>query len=645
MLWSLLAIAPLVAVYLLRVRPRKRPTTAYFLWEKIFHEKQSTRLWRRLRGLLSLLLMALAFAAVAFALAEPRWSDAPRPDLLLLIDNSASMNAEEGGATRLEMAKERARDLVRALDGVQRAAVATAADRLRYCSHLSDNPRELLAAIDAIGPTNEAFRTAALPQPKQDDEAPSTEAPSPEVEQTEVDETTATQDAPPAEEADAATQRRVLLLSDGVLGGAETPAEVELVRVGSPRPNVGVVAADLAFTPGSVSQLSFYYQIASTHESMVSVDLLLYHEHPNDQSAGGRTLAKVIPLDVAPGLNAPRVMTVDGAEPGRWVAELDIDSLVRASTEKGAGATGLSDSLAADNTAWLVARRPDPITMSVATDERYFLEQGVLAFDRTEGGLRLVESGGEVVLAVGAADARDGEEDSAATIVFSPDGESRWWSSLGEEIEVAAPRVLIEGHPLLRGLDPLSIRYAGARQIEPPAGAQVLVASETGAPLIYTARDSGAAAVVVNLDPVAAEFYYSAWFPVLTHSAAHHLVGREEPLLAVYRPGDTPRLPVPDTTTGAELIDPLGDAHVVQGAVVPALASLGFYDARLDDEAWPLACGLLSAGETLLSPPQADPDTPAVDVASGSPPSTWLVALALLAVSAESLLYHRRKVG
>lgn len=39
--WSFLSFLPLVAIYFLKVRPRRRTATAYFLWNRVFTEKKS----------------------------------------------------------------------------------------------------------------------------------------------------------------------------------------------------------------------------------------------------------------------------------------------------------------------------------------------------------------------------------------------------------------------------------------------------------------------------------------------------------------------------------------------------------------------------------------------------------------------------
>jgi hypothetical protein len=313
-------------------------------------------------------------------------------------------------------------------------------------------------------------------------------------------------------------------------------------------------------------------------------------------------------------------LTIDGGKPGQWIAQLDHD-----------------DALAADDAVYLVARRPPPIDIAVQAENRFFLEQSVLAFAREADMLRLVAEAPQVVLAQGAG------PEAARVIVLGPAGESPWWESLGEEIEVTAPRILVEDHPALRHIDPATIQFIGARRITPPAGTQVLVDTPEGEPLIYVASRGGSRAVVVNLDPVAAEFYFSAWFPVLVHSAATHLVGREQPLLAVYPPKAAVPIPVNDEDT-SELATPSGARRKVRGKEFADLSELGFYELKTGQISEPIACSLLSTEETLLGGSN-DKSVDLASLPSGLPPSYWLTALAIVVLTTESILYHRRKVG
>ena len=54
MLWFAALLAPLVAAYLLKVRPTRRATTTLFLWDELLQQRRATTLFNRLRDLLSL---------------------------------------------------------------------------------------------------------------------------------------------------------------------------------------------------------------------------------------------------------------------------------------------------------------------------------------------------------------------------------------------------------------------------------------------------------------------------------------------------------------------------------------------------------------------------------------------------------------
>jgi len=582
--WAFLSLIPLAAVYFLKVRPRRKPTTAFFLWNRVFQEKRTSSLFRRLRDFWSLLLMALVFSAVVLALTDPQWTGDQRKDTLLLIDNSASMNARDGAGARLDRAKQIAADIVRAFNGVQRAAVATVGNELTYRSHLTDNPRQLLDAIESIEPSDYAFKADAL----------------------------LAADA----EHSPGNEHRVILISDGCFDQAGLPQRMELFKVGDGGENIGIVAADMRYLPGSDQRLGLYVQVASTHKQTVQKDLLIGR---NDEEEGER-LMRLIPLEIEPGLNEPQVLTLDNAAPGRWFARLDVD-----------------DALERDNMANLAVEPPRPIRMAVQSGDRFFLENSVTAFSRGAGLLALTDETPQIVLA------RKSTPDAPCALIFQPEGQSPWWSNLGEEIDTAVPRLLVENHPALRFVDVLSIPMIGARRLEAPAGAQVWVASDEGVPLIYQAHAGGKTAIVVNMNPAAAEFYFSAWFPVLVHSAAAFLAGREETLVATYPPGSEVSVPgvQPDDLT--KVAGPFGATAEIAGKRLPPLDRLGFYQLHNKSGDWLVGCSLLSSTETLLDN-EAVKDT-SKPISRGRGPAQLLTMLAIVVLAVESLLYFRRKVG
>ena len=583
--WALLSLIPLVAVYLLKVRPRRKPTTAYFLWDKVFQEKRSTSLFRRLRDFWSLLLMALAFCAVVLALTNPQWTSDERKDALILIDNSASMSARDGGGgTRLDRAKQIAADIISALDGSQRAALATVGRQLTYRSHLTDNPRELLDAVATIEASDDAFRSETL--------------------------------ASAGAEGSLADDRRVILISDGCFDREGLFKSVELLKVGQSSENIGIVAADMQYLPGAERRAALYLQVASTYKASVQAELLV----SRSDKANSENLFRLIPLDIEPGQNKPQVIMLDNAAPGRWIARLDVD-----------------DALQRDNAANLAVEPPRPIRVAVESADRFFLEHSVLAFSQGAGLLELNRESPQIVLA------RQSTPNAPSAMIFQPQGESRWWSDLGDEIETAVPRLLVEDHPALRYVDVLSIPMIGARRLTAPAGAQVWVASDEGIPLIYRVYSEGKTAIVVNMDPVAAEFYFSAWFPVLVHSAARHLAGREEQLLATYQPGSVVTVPGVQAGDRTEVVAPAGTAAEVVGKKLPPLDGLGFYQLHNKSGDWLVACSLLSPDNTLLD--NAAVEDTSKPISRGWAPAQLLAMLAVVLLAVESLLYQRRKVG
>src|SRR5262245_60437571 len=107
LLWAALAV-PIIIFYILKIRLRRVPVSTSIFWRQIFEEKKPRSLWQKLRHLLSLLAQLAILLLLVGALAEPFFSGelmrARR--VVLVIDNSASMNATDMQPSRLQKAKE-----------------------------------------------------------------------------------------------------------------------------------------------------------------------------------------------------------------------------------------------------------------------------------------------------------------------------------------------------------------------------------------------------------------------------------------------------------------------------------------------------------------------------------------------------------
>ncbi len=582
--WSFLSFIPLVAIYFLKVRPHRKETTAYFLWSRVFTERKAASLFNRLRDLLSLILLSLVFGSVCLAMTRPEFEDDERKDLLLLIDNSASMSAGEGGQQRLHLAQESARELIRGMDASQRASVASVSGEVRFLSHLTDDPRALLDAVDAIAPTSLNFRREAVTALRAGDSAEWMKG------------------------------HRLILITDGCFGTAGAPEGVEVLKVGKPLENAGIVSADAQFLPGAGSPLGVFVQFASSFKAPVKGILMLKPDGPG--------VNKLVDVEIKPGMNPGEVFTVQDAPAGKWLVKLEI-----------------ADGFVGDNSVSLVAQKQKPVRVKVDADDKFFFDTAVESFSRGGGSgfLLLTTESPQVVIALSKA------PDAPLSLIFQPEGVSPWWKSVGEPLESAVPRVRVPDHPVLRHLDASGMNFAGARKLIPAEGALVLVESDQSVPLLYVARAGGRTAVVVNMNPVDAEFFYSAWFPVLIHGAATHLAGREAPLASTYTPGATIPLPGASDTESTTIVSPDGSILSATGRKYGPLEQPGFYDLRNGSGEWLAAVNLLSPRESLLN--NEATQTTLAPIAKGLPPYLWLTSLAIVGLILESVLYHRRKVG
>ena len=161
-LWAALAAVPvgIVALYFLKLRRRPVEVASTLLWRKSLEDLHVNSLFQRLRRNLLLFLQLLVAALAMLALAGPQMKGAGGLGrrFVLMVDASASMSAvdDAGGPSRLEKAKEEARQVVREMQGDDLAMVISFAGSARVVSNYTADKRLLLRRIDSIAPTQEA---------------------------------------------------------------------------------------------------------------------------------------------------------------------------------------------------------------------------------------------------------------------------------------------------------------------------------------------------------------------------------------------------------------------------------------------------------------------------------------------------------
>src|SRR5262249_27239165 len=102
--------------------------------------------------LVQLLLLALLVAALTEPFLASEAKNARR--VILVIDNSASMNATDVEPSRLAKAKEEAHQIIKGLRARDEMAVVAAGTQPRVVCGLTGHQKTLRGALDEIGPTD-----------------------------------------------------------------------------------------------------------------------------------------------------------------------------------------------------------------------------------------------------------------------------------------------------------------------------------------------------------------------------------------------------------------------------------------------------------------------------------------------------------
>jgi len=170
-----IAVPALIILYFLKLRRRDMEVSTTLLWKKAIQDLQANAPFQKLRNNILLLLQLLILAAALLAIAQPEFKDEGQTSgkHIILIDNSASMNATDGepvpsgaaagtpGPTRLEVAKRKALQLIEGLkepglfdDKGEEAMVIAFNSSAQVLQTFTTAKSDLKSAIESIKPTD-----------------------------------------------------------------------------------------------------------------------------------------------------------------------------------------------------------------------------------------------------------------------------------------------------------------------------------------------------------------------------------------------------------------------------------------------------------------------------------------------------------
>lgn len=605
------AAALTIVFYILRLR--RRPVAVPFapLWHSVLGDRDASRLFSRLRRWLSLLLQLVLLALLAVALGDPRPEGTlgTGRNVVLLIDASASMQATDEKPTRLEAARTKARELVRGLGGSDRALVVQMGEVPVPLSTLSDEPTELVAAINRVRASD-----------------------------TRADLGRALELA--ADALRGATHPEIVVVSDGALPEpAVAPelggASVRFLPVGKSGKNLAITAFSVRRYPLDKSRLEVLAEVANLGTERADLELSLW----GDGSI----------------IDSERLSVEGGARLARFFT--DVGGTRRGLEARLRYADGTRDDLPADDRAYALVPERRRARVALVTPGNTYLEAALLLdeyLDVTEVKPSSYPPPGRFDATLFDGVAPPPAAESGGLIYLNPPIAGAP-VKVGKAIQDFGFDTWDRKSRVLRFAALGDVQVAKGHAFEPESGDKVLGASDNG-PILVSGSRSGRPFIALGFDPRQSDLVLRPAWPLLVLNAIDSFSESDTSYLSAYRTGEVWRVPVAEGAREAELTLPDGgkrpvpvqDGHAVtfgEHAGVYQLAT-GTAETRVLSE---FAANLADLDESRILPQKtlkvAGKAAPPPEPGKGGARRElwiWLVAAALGLSLVEWFTYHRR---
>ncbi|MEM8735578.1 MAG: BatA and WFA domain-containing protein [Planctomycetota bacterium] len=514
--WALLAL-PIVGLYILKVRLRRVPASTLLFWNQLYDEKKPKSWWQQLRHWLSLLLQLLFLLLCTAALVDPLWSwqKETQRSVVLVVDNSASMQAEgPGGVSRLEEAKGVARNLIHSLRDQDRMAIVSSGGVPEVVLGMTNHSRWLQDSIDELGST----------------------------------------DAPSVLQDSVALAGRLLsgiegnvetiVLTDGCSPGLSEWEDDETVQIYG----VGEAADNLAITR---------YQVRRSVVDAIGYQVLVDVTNFGVEKAETRLeldldeeLIDVLPVAVEPGETVTRIVDHTSA----------IGGVMRATL-------GIVDGMEADNLALAVLPSRRPFRITLVSEGNLFVASVLSSVPLVE--LNIVGEASAVDAA--ACDlvvfdkAVPQQLPSGNVLVVDPQSDCNLWK-VGEQVEQPIVASVNSDSPLTQHVRLDNVLFPGARELDFSVDARPLIQDPLDQPLLAQVPRSGGDVIVLTCSLEKGDLPLRIAFPVLIKNTLEWFQGIDGELQAAVKTGQvasvrvgglfaTPAVPGKSESAGDDTVD------------------------------------------------------------------------------------------
>ena len=615
-----LAGAVVVVFYILKLR--RRPVAVPFskIWERILRDKEATSLFSQLKRLLSLLLQLALLALLLLALGNPRTAAnlIEGRNIVVLIDASASMKAIDAPPSRVEVAKEEVRKMVRGLSGSDRMLIAQMDAAITPLSTLTGEISDLEAAVAAVKGSD---ATADFARALRFATDTLSGVSSPEI----------------------------IVVSDGALGEPVDAAgpvrlgdvKISYVPIGQRARNAAITSFSVRRYPLDKSRYEVMLEVTNTSEEPLDLELSLL---------GDGQFTDLTRLKLQPKERLPRFYPNLSGASKTLEARLTL-------------ADGSPDDLPADDRAYALLPERRRARIQVVSAGNMFLEAALLldeyldvtvvdparypgngAFDVT------IFDGVTPSVAVG----------SGSLLYLNPTGGNVPFE-VSKEVTDDDPNYrlgfdeLDAKHPLLRYTSLSDINVSRAHVLKGDKEDKVIARSYKG-PLLIQGRRAGVKFVALGFDIRESDFPLRIAWPLFLLNTINDFVEEDTGYISSFRTGAVWHIPASSAAETATLTQPDGTARVVpikDGRAVFLGQQAGFYTLSVGPEESAeksmFAANLSAPDESAIAPrPELLVDGRAAgsvgEFKIGVRRELWvyLLAAVLIVTAIEWLTFHRR---
>jgi hypothetical protein len=620
-LLPLAAIAAAAIVFFYILKLKRRPVAVPFskIWARILRDKEATSLFSQLKRLLSLLMQLALLALMVLALGDPRTAAnlIEGRNIVVLIDASASMKATDVVPSRIELAKERVRGMVRGLSGSDRMLIAQMDAGVTPLSTMTGEIAELEAAV-ATAKASDAGADFARGLRFATDSLRG--LPSPEI----------------------------IVVSDGALSDpADAAGQVHLgavklsyLPIGERARNVAITGFSVRRYPLDKSRYEVMLEVTNTSDEAADVELSLL---------GDGQLTDLTRLRLGPKERLPRFY------PNLSGASKTLEAKIQY-------ADGTHDDLPADDHAYALLPERRRARVQAVTKGNMFLEAALLLdeyLDVTVVDPSKYPAKGSFDVTIFDNETPNVAPGSGSLLYLNPTGTNVPFE-IGKEVLNDDKQVplgfdeLDAKSPLLRYTSLSDVNIGRAHIFKAEKDDKVVAASYKG-PLLLMGRRAGVKFVALGFDIRESDFPLRIAWPLFLLNTINEFVEEDTGYISSFRTGTVWSIPASSAADTATLEMPDGSKRTVpvkDGRAVFLGQEAGFYKISTgtsQEESSMFAANLSDSAESAITPVHELRVDGALagevgEFKIGVRREMWIYLLAavLLITTIEWLTYHRR---